>query len=671
MYNIVPIITLLLSCYFLLRILRITGTTESILAFFCLSTAHIVIWGNVLSFMSRLSDLRWWSILGLTTALVNFSIVFSKRDSKQLPPWLKLGYPFHLITSIKNWYTKEISHFERLLLTPLILTVLILGITNLVVIVLSAPHTYDSMAYHLARVAYYLQHNNTNYFDAGYWAQVIHPKNSSLLLIYTYLVSGRNENLTQLVQFMSYWVAVCSVYAISRMVGNSKTQSIFAATVGALLTEWLMEATTTQNDMILTAYAGATIYFLFAFRETHECKHLGLAALGIGLSIGTKSSSFLVLLPVALVAFYTIFQYRLSIQSNLKRRLRDFAILSGYTLLAVCIFALPSGYIENYRNFGHPIGPYAIRAHHSYEGEPISYIARNGTKNLARYGFDFLSLDGIPAIGPVRKIQTLMRLFPEKVVRILGIDLEGSEATVRPFYLQKMPDSDEDSSYWGIFGFGLVWVMVFLSAVGVIKSKDIRVLSLAAVLFLLSQAYCGPYDPWRGRYFTICAVFAVPTIGVCLQAKKRYVRAYLLLIVWIGCVFAVSAVVFRSQSTLLSINYRDHHRTSIFAMDRMEQLTRQAIQYEKPLKAFERLVPSNATVAVFLGGSFEYPLFGEHLTRTIIPINSFNKGLQPIPSSADYLLYTQKGFPCVLPDDVYLGDDWYLRRLTDANRRCP
>ena len=545
MYNILSIITLLLSCYFLLRIIKPAGTPEFILAFFCLSTANIVIWGYALSSINRLSDVGYWSILGLITAFIYFLFFISKRAGKQCHIWPIPDYPSRFFISVRNWYTKEISHFERLILTPLILTTLLLGITNLVIIVFSAPANWDGMTYHLARVAYYLQHNNMNYFDANYWAQVIHPKNSSLLLLYTYLISGRNENLTQLVQFISYWVAVCSVYAISRKVGCDKTQSIFAATVGALLTEWLMQATTTQNDMILTAYVGATVYFLFAFRETNEWKYLGLTALGIGLSIGTKASFFLPLLSVTLVALYIIFQSK----SNLQRRFLDFAILTGCTFLAVCIFALPSGYIENYVNFGHPIGPVQVRALHAFEGEPVSYIARNGTKNLIRYGFDFLSLDGMPPSFPVQAAQNFVRFFPEKIVLNLGIDLEISEATRDPFFLQKMPIAHEDASYWGIFGFGLVWVMVLLSIVGVIKSSDIRVLSFAAVVFLLCQAYSGPYDPWRGRYFTICAIFAVPTIGVSLLAKNRFIRVYLLLIVWIGCVSALLAVVFKENST--------------------------------------------------------------------------------------------------------------------------
>jgi hypothetical protein len=107
-------------------------------------------------------------------------------------------------------------------------------------------------------------------------------------------------------------------------------------------------------------------------------------------------------------------------------------------------------------------------------------------------------------------------------------------------------------------------------------------------------------------------------------------------------------------------------------MDRMEQLTRNGIEYLEPLKRFDRLVPGNAAVAVFLyEDSFEYPLFGNHLTRTIIPVNSFTKGFQSIPLNAEYLLYTTNGFPCAASSDVYLGADWYLRKLTERNRTCP
>ena len=651
----------LLSCYFLLRVLKPSGMIDSILQFFCLFTGHIVLIGYILSFVNHLSSLEYWSALSLAIAFVSFILMLSHRESRELI-LRKPSFP-ELTTRIS-----KASTFEKLLLSPLVLITLLLGIGNLIVIITTAPDNWDSMTYHLAGVAYYLQNNNLGYYGANYWAQVIQPKISSLLLLYTYLVSGRNENLTQLVQYASYWVAVCGVYGISTKVGNSKIQSLFVATVFALLTECLMQATTTQNDMVLTAYFGAIVYFLFAFKETRDWRYLVFASLGTGLSVGTKASSFLPLLSVILIASYCLLQSRVA----LRHQLHILLFYATATLFSVGIFALPAGYLENWSRYGNPIGPKDVREIHSFEGESPAYITKQGFKNMLRFGFDFLSLDGLPPASVVIKTQTFIRIIPEIIVRGLAVDLETSEATRDSFIYEKRPYASEDYSYWGVFGFGLIWGVVLLSAIGIIKQPlGIKVLSVAAILFFVSQSFIGPYDPWRGRYFIACAIFATPGIGICLIPKSRFVRTYLLLIVLVGCVSALTAVVFRSGSTLVSVQYEGISKTSVFLLDRIGQLTRIRAPYYEPIKKFDSLVPGRATVAVFLyGDSFEYPLFGEGLTRTIIPINSFDKGLQPIPANAEYLLYAQ-GFPCANPNDTYLGADWYLRRLgMDDNSNC-
>ena len=194
MPNILALVGPLLSCYFLLRIFRPAGASECVLVFFSLLTAHVVTLGYMLSFMDRLGDITLWSILGIGAALISAAAVVWNGNSRQsvLPRFRSL-YPTHVVGSIKNWYMLELSRFERLLLTPLILTCLLLGLLNLMVIIRTAPGNFDSMGYHLARVAYYLQHGNLSYFYANYWAQVVHPKNSSILLLYACLVSGRTE----------------------------------------------------------------------------------------------------------------------------------------------------------------------------------------------------------------------------------------------------------------------------------------------------------------------------------------------------------------------------------------------------------------------------------------------------------------------------------------------
>jgi hypothetical protein len=87
---------------------------------------------------------------------------------------------------------------------------------------------------------------------------------------------------------------------------------------------------------------------------------------------------------------------------------------------------------------------------------------------------------------------------------------------------------------------------------------------------------------------------------------------------------------------------------------------------------FEEIVPKDAIVATMLeSGTLEYPLFGEKLTRTILPINSFTGEIIPIPMEANYLLYSRDNFPCFDPEDTFLGRNLYLRALNDDNRYCP
>jgi hypothetical protein len=86
-------------------------------------------------------------------------------------------------------------------------------------------------------------------------------------------------------------------------------------------------------------------------------------------------------------------------------------------------------------------------------------------------------------------------------------------------------------------------------------------------------------------------------------------------------------------------------------------------------------VPDTATVALgTINDDFEYPLFGKNLTRKLIPINPFERGLQPIPKEADYLFFAKSvikplptdlrlGTDTLRKDIVYRGEDYYLRKL--------
>ncbi len=669
MENIIALIMFLLSSYVLIRIFNFSGITENIIFFFLILAAHITLIGYILSAFSILGSIQKWAVAGSILLFVYLLIFFIFIKNRPLfsISLIKLVPLRNRMVAFEKWYKNEISLFEKIILIPMLICVLFLGLVNLTIVLFAAPHNWDSMTYHLAGMAYYLQHNNINVFEANYWAQVVQPKNSSLLFLFSFLASNRNENLTQIVQYLSYWASVISVYAISMRIGKNRTQSLFSAAASALLINWLMESTTTQNDLIVTASIGVIVAALFAYKESLFKKYLIIMAIGAGFSIGVKASALIPLVSVVFIVFLIL----ITKIKHVRNWWQDLIILFVGGLLSISLFALPAGYYENYRYFRNPIGPQSVTKEHTFAQESVKYIFTNGTKNFLRYEIEFLSLDGLPPTTFIKNVQNTLIYFPKKIIPRLGIDLENKNGTREPFHYDAIPSSQEDSSYFGIIGFGLIGIALILSLLGVIKSKDYQILAVASLLFILIQSFSGEYDPWRGRYFTTLAIFTTPITGSIFQFKNRIFRFYLILIVFASCASAFLSIASREFRPFIKLDIQNKTISfPIFSESRMMQLTSNQKEYYETLSNFDRLVPKNASVAVFLKeDSYEYPLFGEHLTRTILPINSFFNHLQPIPSNAQYLLYNED-YPCPSNNDIDLGNNWYLRTLNKTNREC-
>ncbi len=108
----------------------------------------------------------------------------------------------------------------------------------------------------------------------------------------------------------------------------------------------------------------------------------------------------------------------------------------------------------------------------------------------------------------------------------------------------------------------------------------------------------------------------------------------------------------------------------------MELLTISRPDITKAYANFDRLVPQNATVALAtINDDYEYPLWGPNFSRKLIPINPFEKGLQPVPQEAQFLFFSKSvikplktdirlGTDTTLQEHVIVrGEDYYLRKL--------
>jgi hypothetical protein len=337
---------------------------------------------------------------------------------------------------------------------------------------------------------------------------------------------------------------------------------------------------------------------------------------------------------------------------------RDAITFVGSTVVALAVFALPAGYVDNYVRFGDPFTPAESLSKYAFAHKPWGHVLSEGSKNVLRLGLEFLSLDGLPPVEPVIRLQRLVRL-PAFALRPL--ELEEGGIWGRPgFAAYRDPRAHEEHAYWGVLGIGLLWIVPWVALRGTRHGARVRILAVAAIVYFLSVAYAGEYDPWRGRMFLALGMFAVPVIACFLEERKS--RAFTLVVVLAGSVSAISAVVFREHGTLVAASYGPRSVSSILLQDRAGQMTSDIPKYADAVRRYEAIVPADATVAIYGDYMFEYVFFGARMTRRIVPLGDGRQPMRAIPDGTQFLVFSSKTLTPT-ETDVLLGQDWFLRRL--------
>lgn len=637
--------TFLASSALLTRAVGPRGPVEAVLLAFLVWSGQVLASGYALSAASAFGSVGAWIACGVGWLAVAGVVLVARRE--------RLGAldlaPRALLADLARG-----SRADRLLVGAPLATVAVLGAVNLATALLVAPSTIDCLTYHLSRVGYYLQHGHLGYFEANYPNQALHAKGSAVLLAWAFLAADRREAATLLVQYAAYWVTLAAVYGVGRGIGASRRAACLGASLFGLTTVTLLQASTPQNDLLLAAYVGCALYFLLAFgRGGGRCELLA-AGLAIGMACGVKMTGFVALPSLALAAWFAFGTERR------EARGRSAAALAGSTMLGLALFTAPAGYVDNYLRFGNPFTPAASLAPDTFTGKPLGHVSREGSKNLLRYPLEFFSLDGVPPIPPIVRLQHLVRL-PARALG--GLELEAAgEPTMPPFRAYRDPRAREELAYWGVLGIALLWIVPWMAVGGMrVAGAGARVLALAAIVHVVAVAYSAEYDPWRGRFFIVMAVFAFPAIACALAARQSAAwRVFQLAVVGLGCGSALATLVFREHATLVSARWGAQSTTSILFQDRAAQLTAHIPRYAEPVRRFDALVPRDATVAIYGDYMFEYVFFGPRMTRRMLPLGDGRAPMRPVPPDADYLVFSNKTL-APLASDVHLGADWYLR----------
>ncbi len=218
------------------------------------------------------------------------------------------------------------------------------------------------MTGHLNRAVRYIQRGTMEHFGGTNWNMDTYPKSVTAIQIYSYLISGKIENAFKLIHHTSYWITLVAVFGIAQRIGRNLSASFFCALAFSMFLDFLMQAITTETDIVLTAYLSCLVYFLYTYHTTRLNQYLYLSGLVFGIALGHKVTFVLLLPSVFMIMLYTVFLAP-SFKLTLERTLR-LGVAIG---ISVLIYTLPTGYIKNIQVFGHPIGPPTALHHQSVE----------------------------------------------------------------------------------------------------------------------------------------------------------------------------------------------------------------------------------------------------------------------------------------------------------------
>ena len=243
---------------------------------------------------------------------------------------------------------------SRLLLGAMLLPLALVALGALTVAIAATPNNWDSMTYHLARVANWEQNRSIAHYPTAIGRQDYMPPLAEWMVLHLQLLAG-SDRLANCVQWASWAGCMVAASSAARALGAGRVAQGAAAVLVGTLPMAILQASSTQNDLAvafwLSAFAALALPpALRVIRDPQPwwggAAEFAPAGLALGLALLTKGTALLFAPPLAAVALgFTI------------RRRRRNAVMPAACVIALAL-AVPAGHWwRNAMVCGSPFGP--------------------------------------------------------------------------------------------------------------------------------------------------------------------------------------------------------------------------------------------------------------------------------------------------------------------------
>ena len=485
-----------------------------------------------------------------------------------------------------------------------------------------APNNWDSMTYHLSRAAYWLQYDSALRYSGGSIRQLDSPPNAEMLQAWTIAVFG-SDVAVELVQWAALVGLALAIFSGARLLRFGVAPSLFAASLFVVLPQPVLQASTTQNDLVTSVFVLAAGLFGVRGLRDRNAADIVLAAIAGGLAFGSKGTAVFAAPSLVLLLAAALMRFR--------PPARFVAAAAGAALAGIAAFGA-FNYALNLEATGSPFGGLSEQLSRN---DPVP-------ENLLRIMWSgFVDLPGTSASW----FELLLRrpaeaLFPGVPKPQFAFELDTSV--------------QEDST-----GFGAVGLLLFLPLVAFFAVRRrgggrLRLVAAAALLYPLVLATASGWNPFMGRVLIPFVALGAPLLAV--LALRPGFRGAVIALAAIGL---VPALLTNQQKPLLTANGGS---PPVFGQGRVSQQTIIRPEMKGVINAVNRRVGSSAPLG-FAGteDTWDYPFFGPRLERRVVRMDPKTVTAERIrESGVKAVLFADAGKPPRALGGDEVGPNYYL-----------
>jgi hypothetical protein len=442
--------------------------------------------------MELLSVFRWITVLGLVIGwmvpIVAFAFwLWHKKKAGEIVTLPEFQFP-------NSWWNRS-----------LLLIIFVVLVTTALVAWVTPPQTWDSLTYHLSRVAHWAQDRSIWHFATGIDRQTSMPPGAEELILNSYVLT-QSDQLASFPQWFSMLGSLIGMSLIAYYLGVKSSGQWLAAGFAATIPMGIVESSSTINDYVATFWVVCVVVECLAYYKHGENRSLIYLSLAAGLAILTKPVTVPFLIPFALWLAYL-----------LVKRHGCLTLLKWGGVAILVIGLINGGYLtRNYITYGALSNPVDFETHYNQLHTIPGFIATL----LKNIGMQV----GLPRMDGLNHAWFLLIL---KIVVKLGLDINDPRMTSVGYFHVIAPSTSEDvasNPYHAYLIFALFILMFFM-----IKKLGRSLIvygSLVASTFLLFS-FIYKWNAFGTRYDLAFFVLFAPAAGIIFEGFDKYKPGYL------------------------------------------------------------------------------------------------------------------------------------------------